>query len=145
MRPGGQHWPARVTRRLQRVSQTADRVRCRLRRVQNGFLEGASVADERIDVLVLRDSGGASYALPWALVEGARLPDEEAAELARLLDGGDVSGFALNEGLPGNCRPFGELPEMTDVLTPMMDRLSNVMSTLSNLLKKQSDTADGIT
>jgi len=128
------------------VWQTAARVRCRLRRVQNGFLEGASVADERIDVLVLRDSGGASYALPWALVEGARLPDEEAAELARLLDGGDVSGFALNAGLPGNFRPFGELPEMTGVLTPMaMDRLSNVMSTLSNLLKKQSDTADGIT
>jgi hypothetical protein len=83
------------------------------------------MADGKLDVLVLRDSGGTCYLLPWETVQRATVPPEAAAEIAGLLDG-DVSGFLDS---------MSELGEMESLrLQILTDRMSKSDAANSNLL-----------
>lgn len=54
-----------------------------------------TVSDERqADALIVRDSTGAFYEIPWNAVTGYRVPGERSGELQALLDA-DTGGFQL--------------------------------------------------
>ncbi len=65
----------------------------------------------------------------------------------KLLEGGDKkANFEAIETMKNDLDSMSEMGEMESLRLQMaMDRLSKMMTTLSNILKKISDTADGIT
>ena len=50
--------------------------------------------------LIVRVDGGTTFAIPHAVVEQGRVVGEPAAELERLIEAGDVSGFSGGVVLP---------------------------------------------
>jgi hypothetical protein len=59
-----------------------------------------STERDATDALIIRTDDGGYYAVPWSVVEKARIGEEHRAELAALIDRGDVSGFSGGVLLP---------------------------------------------
>jgi len=55
---------------------------------------------EAAEVLIVRTDDGGSYAVPRSVVENALIGEEHRAELAALIEQGDVSGFSAGVLLP---------------------------------------------
>ena len=59
------------------------------------------MTEERTRAMVLRDMEGNYYLLPLDLVERARVPEEQKADLEAAMGGGDVVGYDMAGAIGG--------------------------------------------
>jgi hypothetical protein len=118
-----------------------------------GPLEGGATGGSpspRADRQTGLDGGGAFFGGTWDFgSKGLQVGDLKGGATPHVVGRDDVTKAKIDSAIDKAKSDLDSMSEMGETeslrLQMAMDRMSKMMSTLSNLLKKESDTAEGIT
>ena len=111
---------------------------------------------ESQDILVVRDTAGACYAIPLSEMQGYRLPDALEARAAALLSGagqnaawGEVAGYGFMLPLaalfsPPATGPAGPGQQATVTLQSLLSEYKQAEALAESVLKRMHDTTGNV-